>query len=92
VSGTSPPQIPPQKKVLRAADKRNFFQLPNVDPSTGVRDKAVPYKVLMKFRRGKDPAMPGKACFGCNGVPKGSGIILVGDFVHVREWAEPGGV
>ena len=92
MSGTSPPQIHPQKKALWTADKRNFFQLPNVDPSTGVRDKAVPYKVLMKFRRGKDPAMPGKACFGCNGVPKGTGIIRVGDFVHVREWAEPGGV
>ena len=67
-------------------------QLPNVDPSTGVRDKAVPYKVLMKFRRGKDPDRPGKACFGCNGVPEGCGVIRVGDFVHVREWAGPGGV
>ncbi|KAF9644632.1 hypothetical protein BDM02DRAFT_888505 [Thelephora ganbajun] len=66
--------------------------LPNVDPLAGVRDKAVPYKVLMKFRRGMDPAKPGKACFGCNGVPKGSGVIRVGDFVHVREWAGPGGV
>jgi uncharacterized protein YcbX len=82
-----PPTIP-----LWFAEKRGCFQLPNVDPSTGVRDKAVPYKVLMKFRRGKDPVRPGKACFGCNGVPEGSGVIRVGDFVHVKEWAGPDGV
>ena len=59
---------------------------------TGVRDKAVPYKVLMKFRRGKDVASPGKSCFGCNGVPRVSGVIRVGDYVHVKEWAGPDGV
>ncbi|PAV22641.1 cysteine ase [Pyrrhoderma noxium] len=49
--------------------------LPNVDPDTGVRDAAVPYKVLMKFRSGKDPARLSKPCFGCNGVPSGNGVI-----------------
>jgi hypothetical protein len=63
-----------------------------VDIRTGVRDTAVPYKVLMKFRRGKDPARVGKPCFGVNGAPLGSGVVRVGDFVHVREWAGPGGV
>ena len=59
---------------------------------TGVRDKAVPYKVLLKFRKGGDVLKPGKSCFGCNGVPKVTGVIRVGDYVHVREWAGPGGV
>lgn len=57
--------------------------LPNVDPDTGVRDAAVPYKVLMKFRTGKDPARLSKPCFGCNGVPSGSGVVRVGDPVTV---------
>ncbi|KAJ3809336.1 hypothetical protein F5876DRAFT_44078 [Lentinula aff. lateritia] len=58
--------------------------LPNVCPDTGVRDKAVPYKVLMKFRIGLDPQNKMKPCVGCNGVPLGSGIIQVGDSVNVR--------
>ena len=78
---------PKQNPLERMYYIPTISQLPNVDLATGVRDKAVPYKVLMKFRRGKDPVKPNKACFGCNGVPMGSGIIRVGDFVHVREWA-----
>ncbi|KAJ4470815.1 hypothetical protein J3R30DRAFT_3300001 [Lentinula aciculospora] len=58
--------------------------LPNVCPDTGVRDKAVPYKVLMKFRIGMDPQNKMKPCVGCNGVPLGSGMIKVGDSVNVR--------
>ena len=63
-----------------------------MDTATGVRDPAIPYKVLMKFRVGKDPAQMSKPCFGCNGVPLGTGTVRVGDFVHVKEWAGPGGV
>ena len=59
------------------------MQLPNVGPDTGVRDKAVPYKVLMKFRTGKDPEQLNKPCFGVNGVPHGSGTIRIGDRVSV---------
>ncbi|KAJ3534892.1 hypothetical protein NM688_g7061 [Phlebia brevispora] len=62
--------------------------LPNVDPQTGVRDAAVPYKVLMKFRTGVDPANMNKPCFGCNGVPEDEGTVQVGDFVTVLEHAE----
>ncbi|TDL19380.1 hypothetical protein BD410DRAFT_727313 [Rickenella mellea] len=57
--------------------------LPNVDTKTGKRDAAVPHKVLMSFRTGLDPARMTKACFGCNGVPHGSGSIRVGDSVRV---------
>ncbi|KAI0673983.1 MOSC N-terminal beta barrel domain-containing protein [Trametes maxima] len=64
--------------------------LPNVDTTTGTRDAAVPYKVLLKFRRNKDPARKHKPCFGCNAVVGGAGIIRVGDGVEVLEWA--GGV
>lgn len=60
-------------------------QLPNVAPETGVRDKAVPYKVLMKFRTNIDPENKWKPCFGCNGVPLGYGEIRVGDQVGVRK-------
>lgn len=53
----------------------------------------MPYKVLMKYRTGKDPARKNKPCFGVNGVPLGTGVIRVGDFVHVKEWtAGPEGV
>lgn len=41
--------------------------MPNVDPHTDVRCEAVPYKVLMKFRSGEDPAQLKKPCFGGNG-------------------------
>ncbi|KAJ3786693.1 hypothetical protein GGU10DRAFT_427236 [Lentinula aff. detonsa] len=58
--------------------------LPNVCPETGVRDKAVPYKVLMKFRIGLDHRNKMKPCVGCNGVPLGNGMIKVGDTVNVR--------
>ncbi|TFK80892.1 hypothetical protein K466DRAFT_503094 [Polyporus arcularius HHB13444] len=61
--------------------------LPNVDPTTGVRDAAVPYKVLMKFRTGRDPARKSKACFGCNAVVGGEGVVRVGDRIEVKEWA-----
>lgn len=57
--------------------------LPNVDPDTGVRDKAVPFKILMKFRTGNDPARLKQPCFGCNAVPSGSGVVRVGDAVKV---------
>lgn len=61
-------------------------QLPNVDPKTGVRDAAVPYKVIMKFRTGVDPENLNKPCFGSNGVPGGSGVLRVGDRISVHEW------
>lgn len=65
---------------------RRFFdniQLPNIDPETGVRDVAVPFKVLMKFRRGIDPTQKNNAFFGCNGVPSGDGYVRVGESVVV---------
>ncbi|KAF9469581.1 hypothetical protein BDZ94DRAFT_1242756 [Collybia nuda] len=63
--------------------------LPNVSPDTGEADKAVPYKVLMKFRTGLDPIKKMKPCVGCNAVPEEEGIVNVGDFVYVRQvWGE----
>jgi hypothetical protein len=64
--------------------RRTTGQLPNVHPETGIRDKAVPFKVLMKFRT-IDPRMKMKACMGVNGVPTGSGVVKVGDRVHVKK-------
>ncbi|KAL1739357.1 hypothetical protein HDZ31DRAFT_49518, partial [Schizophyllum fasciatum] len=58
--------------------------LPNVSPETGERDKAVPYKVLLKFRTGLHPKLKMKPCVGCNGVPQGEGVVSVGDVVWVR--------
>lgn len=54
-------------------------------PETGIRDKAVPFKVLMKFRTGVDPRMKMKACMGVNGVPTGSGVVKVGEWVEVKK-------
>ncbi|CAG7855157.1 SubName: Full=Uncharacterized protein {ECO:0000313/EMBL:CCA71324.1}, partial [Serendipita indica DSM 11827] len=47
-------------------------QLPNIEPSTGIQHKHVPYKVLAKYRR-VDPAHPYTPCFGVNAVPQESG-------------------
>jgi len=59
--------------------------LPNVHPETGIRDKAVPFKVLMKFRSNVDKRLKMKPCFGVNGVPTGSGVVQVGDWVRVKK-------
>ncbi|KAI6048067.1 MOSC N-terminal beta barrel domain-containing protein [Pisolithus marmoratus] len=59
--------------------------LPNVDIVTGVRDNAVPFKTLMKFRRGLNPARANLCCLGCNGVFTEEGVMRVGDWVHVRK-------
>jgi len=59
--------------------------LPNVSPETGERDNAVPYKVLMKFRTGLDPAQKMKPCVGCNAVPSADGTVKVGDWVYVKK-------
>lgn len=60
-------------------------QLPNVNPQTGEKDNAVPFKVLMKFRTGLDPIHKLKPCVGCNGVPAGEGVIAVGDEVYIKK-------
>jgi hypothetical protein len=59
------------------------LQLPNVDTETGVRDKAVPYKVLMKFRTGINMKNRMKPCLGRNGASSGPGVMRVGDQVKV---------
>lgn len=59
--------------------------LPNVDTMTGVRDNAVPFKALMKFRKGLDPARASLPCLGCNGVFTREGVMKVGDWVHVKQ-------
>ncbi|THH02362.1 hypothetical protein EW026_g528 [Hermanssonia centrifuga] len=78
---------PKESKTFTLVSKCARCLLPNVDTRSGVRDAAVPYKVLMKFRTGVDPANLTKPCFGCNGVPAGNGVIRVGDIVAVKEWA-----
>lgn len=60
------------------------FQLPNVDIRTGVRDAAVPFKVLSKLH--KDTGNTNKPLFGCNGVPSTPGTVRVGDYLTVKEW------
>ncbi|CUA67453.1 hypothetical protein RSOLAG22IIIB_03101 [Rhizoctonia solani] len=54
--------------------------LPDVDTITGIRDKAVPSRVIAKFRQVEPNTAP---CFGMNGVPQSSGVIKVGDSVKV---------
>ncbi|KAJ7687348.1 MOSC domain-containing protein [Mycena rosella] len=69
--------------VISMVSKCTRCLLPNISPETGERDKAVPYKTLMKFRMGfdRDPQFKMKACLGCNGVPLGAGEVKVGDWV-----------
>jgi len=64
--------------------------LPNVGPDTGIRDEAVPYKVMSKFRN-VDPEAPNTPCFGVHAVPVSGGgsagegwkVLRVGDQVRV---------
>ncbi|KAG6380737.1 hypothetical protein JVT61DRAFT_5119 [Boletus reticuloceps] len=70
--------------IVRLVSKCARCLLPNVDPATGVRDAAVPYKVIMKFRRGLDPERMSLPCVGANGIFMGEGVVKVGDWVHVR--------
>ncbi|GJE89452.1 hypothetical protein PsYK624_055530 [Phanerochaete sordida] len=62
--------------------------LPNVDPKTGVRDAAVPFKVISKFRTGVNPEAVKTPCFGSNSVPGGNGVVRVGDRISVEEWLQ----
>jgi len=75
---------PPEKSDLpniSLVSKCARCLLPNVSPHTG---KAVPYKVIMKFRTGFDPARKMKPCVGSNGVVFGEGVYRVGDRVTVK--------
>ncbi|KAF8131616.1 hypothetical protein EV363DRAFT_1164985 [Boletus edulis] len=71
--------------IVRLVSKCVRCLLPNVDPATGVRDAAVPYKVIMKFRRGLDPERMGLPCVGSYGIFMEEGVVKVGDWVHVRK-------
>jgi hypothetical protein len=62
-----------------------FLQLPNVDPETANADKAVPYKVIMKFRTGLDPLQKMMPCVGSYAVPDADGVVGVGDVVFIRK-------
>jgi len=71
--------------IIHLVSKCTRCLLPNVDPATGIRDNAVPFKVIMKHRRGLDPKHLNAPCVGCNGVLTGDGVMKVGDWVHVRK-------
>ncbi|KAH7916392.1 hypothetical protein BJ138DRAFT_1075230 [Hygrophoropsis aurantiaca] len=72
--------------IIHLVSKCTRCLLPNVDTETGIRDKAVPYKVMMKFRRGLDPENMSKPCMGCNGAVTGDGVVKVGDWVHALKF------
>ena len=61
------------------------LQLPNVDPTTGERDAAVPHKLMFKYG---NTNQANKAIFGTYGVPEGDGIVRMGDRLKVRQWVE----
>ncbi|KAJ7897246.1 hypothetical protein B0H14DRAFT_2333080 [Mycena olivaceomarginata] len=73
----------PDAPLISLVSKCTRCLLPNISPETGVMDKAVPYKTLIKFRR-VDPGAPMKACVGTNGCPQGEGLIRVGDCIAAR--------
>ncbi|CCM01440.1 uncharacterized protein FIBRA_03492 [Fibroporia radiculosa] len=83
---------PTASSELTLLSKCTRCLLPNVDAHTGVRDAAVPLKVLFKFRMGKARENTKGACFGCNGMLDRSGVVKVGDLVTVKEWTDLGGV
>ncbi|KAG5643498.1 hypothetical protein DXG03_000739 [Asterophora parasitica] len=75
------PDAPP----ITLVSKCGRCLLPNVSPDTGIRDAAVPFKMIMKFRTGIDPDAMRTPCVGSNGVPAASGVVSVGDTVFVRK-------
>ncbi|KAI0325427.1 hypothetical protein GY45DRAFT_1330328 [Cubamyces sp. BRFM 1775] len=91
-SESEPNSMGDEARTFTLVSKCTRCLLPNVDTTTGARDAAVPYKVLLKFRRNKDPARMSKPCFGCNAVVGGTGVVRVGDGVEVLEWASGIGV
>ncbi|KAH7338871.1 MOSC N-terminal beta barrel domain-containing protein [Rhizoctonia solani] len=66
--------------VLSLVGRCGRCLLPNTNPTTGVRDKAVPFKVISKFRKVEPKKTP---CFGVTAVVQSSGILKVGDSVKV---------
>lgn len=74
----------PFNPILQLVNKCARCLLPNVSPDTGIRDKAVPYKIISKFRMGLDPKNKLTPCVGSNTVPLGNGTVRVGDIVYVR--------
>ncbi|CAE6414428.1 unnamed protein product [Rhizoctonia solani] len=54
--------------------------LPNIDTTTGVRDKAVPFKIISKFRQVEPKKTP---CFGVTAIVQNPGVLKVGDSVKV---------
>ncbi|KAJ7597654.1 MOSC N-terminal beta barrel domain-containing protein [Mycena floridula] len=71
--------------IISVVSKCPRCLLPNVAPDTGIRDAAVPFKVMMKMRIGIDPQNKWKAVLGVNAAPRGCGMIRVGDRVLVRK-------
>lgn len=74
---------------IQVVSKCTRCLLPNVHPDTGVRDKAVPFKVLMKFRSKVDPRLKNQACMGVNGLAADEGLVKVGEWVHVKKLLSP---
>ncbi|KAH9854380.1 hypothetical protein C2E23DRAFT_818523 [Lenzites betulinus] len=88
----SPTNTPEECRTFALVSKCARCLLPNVDTTTGTRDAAVPYKVLLKFRANKDPERMSKPCFGCNAIVGGEGVVRIGDRIEVLEWADGIGV
>ncbi|EJD54334.1 hypothetical protein AURDEDRAFT_79208 [Auricularia subglabra TFB-10046 SS5] len=76
-------EVGPKGHQLDLVSKCSRCQLPQVDPATGVPDAAIPTKTLATFRKGVDPSVPYKNCFGSNGVFRGRGVVSVGDVIRV---------
>ncbi|CAE7208239.1 unnamed protein product [Rhizoctonia solani] len=55
--------------------------LPNIDTTTGIRDNAVPFKVITKFRQVEPDSTP---CFGMNAVAQNLGVLKVGDSIKTE--------
>ncbi|KAI0829079.1 hypothetical protein BC628DRAFT_1362296 [Trametes gibbosa] len=89
---SAPNDSPEDCRTFALVSKCARCLLPNVDTTTGTRDAAVPYKVLLKFRANKDPERMSKPCFGCNAIVGGEGVVRVGDRIEVVEWADGIGV
>ncbi|TCD62695.1 hypothetical protein EIP91_006555 [Steccherinum ochraceum] len=70
-------------QIITVVDQCARCLLPNVDPSTGIRDPAIPNKVITRYGNANRKKKP---IFGTYAVPEGDGYVRVGDRVRVRKW------
>ncbi|KAH8833021.1 hypothetical protein DL96DRAFT_1705054 [Flagelloscypha sp. PMI_526] len=82
-------EIGPARFPFHVPNRTPRCMFPSVDPETGKRDGIFPHRSLLKTRR-VDKMNPNRYCLGVYLVPRGEGIVRVGDKIRViKSWNNP---